>query len=263
MFGFWPIYKKELKAYLQSPSTYVVLALFFLVVGWLFQERLRFFSLYCQQMQQMAMMYGQRELPNVTMVVVGPIFGVFNMLLLFTVPMLSMRLISEEKSRGTFELLVSCPISDWAIVLGKYLALLSAGLGVLLMSVLYPLIVWWVGRANGSAPEWNIVYSSWVGLFLAFATYTAFGVMASAMSENQIAACVITLIGLLFWYFLEGVKIENPVMQQIVSEFSIANHMENFIKGVLQLKDFAFYILASFLFLFIATKTLDARRWRL
>src|SRR5688500_12980461 len=121
MFGFWPIYKKELKTYLQSPSTYIVMALLFLLVGWLFQDVLRRFSEYCQQIQQMAMMGQQREAPNVTMFVISPIFGLFNMLMLFTIPMLSMRLISEEKSRGTFELLVSCPISDWSIVLGKYL----------------------------------------------------------------------------------------------------------------------------------------------
>src|SRR5689334_1361941 len=121
MFGFWPIFKKELKTYLQSPSTYIVLALFFLVVGWLFQARLRMFSEYSQQIQMMQMYGQQQQQPNVTMFVIGPIFGLFNMLLLFTIPMLSMRLISEEKSRGTFELLVSSPISDWSIVFGKYL----------------------------------------------------------------------------------------------------------------------------------------------
>ncbi len=267
MFGFWPIYKKELKAYMQSPSTYVVLALIFLMAGYLFQDIFRGFSMQCQMSQQYAMMGQQREAPNITAVVIRGIFGVLNFIVLFSVPMLAMRLISEEKSRGTFELLVTCPISDWAIVMGKYLALLTIGVFIIVISAIYPFMVWWIGRSpnpvDSIAPEWPIVFSCWVGLFLLYATYSAFGVMASAMSENQISAGIITLIGLLLWYFMGEYAPENATAKSILQEVAISQHIENFIKGIILFKDFAFYILVSFLFLFIGTKTLDARRWRL
>jgi ABC-2 type transport system permease protein len=264
MFGFWPIYKRELKTYLQSPSTYVVLALLFVFVGLDFKTAMSMFSQYCQQADQMSAMYGmQRETPNVTQFVVRNTFSLLNMLVLFIVPLLSMRLVSEEKSRGTFELLVTCPISDWAIVIGKYLALFTLGLGIIALSGIYPVIVWWVGNANHVGPEWPIVFSCWLGLILIFASYSAFGVMASAMTENQITSGIITLIGLLLWFVVGVLPIENQTLQAIVKEVAISPHVENFVKGVLQLKDLVFYILTSFLFLFIATKTLDARRWRL
>jgi ABC-2 type transport system permease protein len=263
MFSFLPVYKREVKTYFQSPSTYVVLALFFLIVGMIFQNLMFHFSLASQQAAQMGMFGQQSQAPNVTESIIRTIFQIMTSLILFTIPMLSMRLVAEEKSRGTFELLVTCPINDWSILLGKYFALLTVGLAIIGLSAIFPAIVWWAGRANGVAPEWSIVISCWVGLLLIFGAYAAFGVMASAFTENQITACVITLIGLILWQiagaFLTGLS---PQMREILQEFATANHMENFIKGVLMLKDFAFYILSAFLFLFIASKTLDARRWR-
>src|SRR6185295_4158013 len=147
MFGFWPIYKKELKAYMQSPSTYVVLALLFVFVGLDFKTAMQMFSRYTEiSRSQMGAMYGMQQVPNVTEFVIRNTFSLLNMLVLFTIPLLSMRLISEEKSRGTFELLVTCPISDWAIVIGKYLALVAMGLWILLLSAIFPIIIWYIGK---------------------------------------------------------------------------------------------------------------------
>jgi len=263
MFDFWPIYKRELKAYFQSPSTYVVLALFFLIVGIFFQEMMAGFSMASARAAQPSM-YGQAPpAPNVTEFVIRNLFQLMNFLLLFIIPMLSMRLIAEEKSRGTFELLVTCPIGDWSVLLGKYFAMLTIGLGIVLLSAIFPVIVWWAGQTNQSAPEWPVVFSCWVGLFMIFATYGAFGLMASSLTESQITAAVITFIGILLWLLLGSLQMESmPKVRDILQELTASQHLENLIKGVLVVKDFMFYILASFLFLFIASKTLDARRWR-
>lgn len=263
MLNFWPVYKRELKTYFQSPSTYVVIALFFLVVGMIFQDMMYVFSKMSAQASQMGMFGQQSQAPNVTEAIIRSLFQIMTSLILFTIPMLAMRLVAEEKGRGTFELLVTCPISDWAILLGKYLALVTVGLAIVVLSGVFPLIVWWAGRANQVAPEWPIVASCWIGLLLIFAAYAAFGVMASSFTENQITAAVITLIGLILWNVIGAFQLESyPQVREVLQEFAAARHTENFIKGVLMLKDFAFYILSSFLFLFIASKTLDARRWR-
>jgi ABC-2 type transport system permease protein len=264
MLNFWPIYKRETRAYFQSPSTYVVLALFFFFMGLLFQDAM--FSLSNMSISSgMNNPYGgqMNQTPNITELLRG-MFGALTFFVMFTVPMLSMRLVAEEKSRGTFELLVTCPVGDWAILLGKYFALLTVGLFIVVLSSAFPLIAYLSGHANGSLPEIKIVVSCWTALFLIYASYAAFGLMASAFTENQIAACVITLIGLLMWNVMGMFQVEGwPLLRTILTEMTASQHTDNFIKGVLMLKDFAFYILASFTFLFIASKTLDARRWRI
>jgi ABC-2 type transport system permease protein len=264
MFGFWPIYKRELKTYFQSPSTYVVTALWFFIVGIIFWAIMLDFVRMSDQASQMGMFGQQQQAPNVTQFVIQGIFQVMTSLILFTIPLLSMRLMAEEKGRGTFELLVTCPISDWSILLGKYLALLTVGLVIVLISAVFPVLVWLFGRKDQAAPDWPIVYSCWIGMFLIFAAYAAFGVMASSFTENQVIAAVITLIGIILWNVMHSFVPPNeyPRLQSVLMELSASRHTENFNKGVLMLKDFAFYFLSSFLFLFVASKTLDARRWR-
>jgi ABC-2 type transport system permease protein len=261
---FWPVYKRELKTYFQSPSTYVVLALFFLIVGMIFHDMIAIFSIFSMRAGQ-ANMFGQAQsAPNATEYIIRPLFQVIVSLSLFTIPLLSMRLIAEEKSRGTFEVLVTCPIGDWAILMGKYLALVTVGLVIVLISAIYPVVVWWAGRANVSSPEWPVVISCWIGLLLIFATYAAFGLMASSFTENQMTAGVFTLIGLILWNVMGHFQMEDKLnIRAVLMELSASDHAENFVKGVLLLKDFAFYVLASFLFLFIASKTMEARRWRI
>lgn len=261
----WAIYKRELKTYFQSPSTYIVIALIFLLMGVIFQNIMIGFSRASEQASNpMMQMYGQQiPMPNVTDQVIRAVFFVMFSLILFSIPMLSMRLLAEEKSRGTLEMIVTCPVSDWALIMGKYLALVSVGVFMILLSAIFPLIVWFLGSPNGSTPEWPVVISLWTGLFLIFAAYGAFGLMASSMTENQMAAGVVTLIGLLMWNMMGDFSIEQfPQVSTVFKELATSSHSENFLIGVLSLKDFVFYILSSFLFLFIASKTLDARRWR-
>ncbi|MEN6625687.1 MAG: ABC transporter permease [Candidatus Sumerlaeia bacterium] len=264
----WAIYKRELKTYFQMPSTYIVIALIFLVMGMIFQMMMIEFSNASMQSQQMGMFGQQQQAPNVTSVVIQGVFGVMFSLIIFSVPLLTMRLVAEEKSRGTLEMIVTCPVSDWALLMGKYLALVTVGLVMIALSAIYPIIVWYLGRGQAalaaeSVVEWPIVGSLWIGLLLIFAAYSAFGLMASSMTENQMAAGVITLIGLLLWNILGVFSPEQfPKIAKIMTEISASSHTQNFQQGVLALKDAAYYVLSTFLFLFIASKTLDARRWR-
>lgn len=263
MQGFLAIYKREVKTYFQSPSTYVVLALFFLIVGAIFQDLMRGFSMASAASMGGGMFGQQQEAPNVTEAVIRNIFQILVSLVMFTVPMLSMRLVAEEKSSGTFELLATCPVGDWAILLGKYFALVTVGVFIAALSAVFPLVVAWAGVENKVQPEWPVVITCWIALILIFATYAAFGVMASSFTENQITACVLTLIGLIIWNILSGFQMDDrPFLRDVLSELSAQGHTENFINGVLLLKDIVFYFFASFLFLFIASKTLDSRRWR-
>lgn len=263
MFNFWPIYKREVKTFFQSPGTYVVLALWFLFLGIVFFIGMREFSQASDQAGQPGMFGQVAPTPNVTHDLIQGIFQFMTAYIMFTVPLLSMRLVAEEKNSGTFELLVTCPIGDWSILLGKYFSLLTVGVVNILISAAFPLLVWFFGRRDGAAPEWPVVIACWTGLMLIYAAYAAFGLMASAFTENQIIAAVITLIGIILWNALGSIPWGGmTTVASIMAEASAARHTDNFIKGVLMLKDFVFYGLSAFLFLFIASKTLDARRWR-
>lgn len=264
MFDFFPVYKRELRTFFQSASTYVVLALYFLIIGVIYEQIMIAFSDMSRQAMMGGLMGQQSTAPNVTDAVIQQLFGLMVSLVMFTIPILSMRLVAEEKNRGTFELLVSCPIGDWSILIGKYLALVSVGVAMVGLGAIFPALTWWAGRATNVSPEWPIVISCAIGMVLIFASYAAFGVMASALSDNQMTAAVITLIGLILWQIVGAFQFPDwGYLRQIAQELGASSHTDNFIKGVLTVKDFAYFVLLSFLFLFVASKTLDARRWRI
>lgn len=262
IFGFWPIYKRELRAFLQSSSTYVVLGLLFLVVGAIFHLMLTQFVNDSAMAAAGGPFNTPDEAPNVTVTLIGGTFQVVTAMIMFIVPVLTMRLIASEKSSGTFELLVTCPISDWNILIGKFLALVTVGFGLLVLCSVYPATVYLVGESQGAAPEPAVVAACFAGLVLIFATYSAFGLMASAMTDSQVTAAIVTLVGLLLWNSIAEFNMPNEQIQAIANEISAAKHTENFISGFITLRDLAFYAFATFICLFIAARTLEARRWR-
>lgn len=263
MRGFWPIYKRELGELFHAPGTYIVFALLYLIMGLIFNNMMIEFSDLSMDAVRGGM-FGQTKPPNATDELVRASFLVMNSLIMFMIPILTMGMISEEKSSGTFELLATCPIGEGAILTGKYLALLTLGLVFVVLTWIYPLLVWWAGRENGSLPEWPIVFSCSVSMALVFGAYAAFGLMASSFTENQITAAVITLVGILIWNILGAFRLfDNEIIRMVQQGISVHAHSENLVKGVLLLKDFMFFILSTFFFLFIAGRTLEARRMRI
>lgn len=261
-FGFWPIYKRELREFLESASTYVVLGLFFLITGAVYHQII---VLFVQQSASAAAggpFNTPTNAPNVTVDVIQNVFNVMSAMMLFTIPLLSMRLVAAERSSGTFELLATCPVADWGIILGKYFALLSVGAVIVALSSVYPLTTYLLARSAGASPEFPVVGGCFIGLFMIFATYAAFGLMASSLTTSQVTASVITLIGLLIWNTVGEFKIPNHQGQQILGELSASQHTQAFIAGLLSAQDFAFYVLSAAFCLFIAARALEARRWR-
>lgn len=260
--GFWPIYKREIKTYLQSVSTHVVFGLMFLVVGTFYHQIVVDFVNDSAMAGAGGPFAGPTEAPNVTVTVIQGVFELLAGMILFTVPILSMRLVAAERSAGTFEVLVTCPIGDWSILFGKYLALVTVGFAIVALSAVYPVTTYFVGRGQIEI-EWPIVASCALGLLLMFATYAAFGVMASSFTESQVTAAIVTLVGLLLWNTLAEFDLPGPATARILDELSAARHTERFIEGAVAASDLAFYGLASFFCLFIAARTLEARRWRI
>lgn len=262
MSGTWPIFKRELQAHAQSSSTYIVFGLLLLAIGMLYHEVLVTFSNDSALAQASGVFSSNAEPPNITTDVIQQVFRLLSAMILLTIPILTMRSIAQERSSGTFELLLTCPVGDWGILMGKYLALVCVGFVVVVASGIYPLATYFLGRAHQAIPELAVVLSCYLQLFLIFSTYAAFGLMASSFTQSQVVASIITLVGLLLWNVLGGLNIANPTANAIARELSPFHHTENFLLGLISVRDVVFYFLASFVCLLVASKSLESRRWR-
>lgn len=247
---------RELRQYFQSPGTYVALAFFFVLSGALFTMILGGFAENSAQFRETGSLPEGVASLNVTEQVVGPLFQALNFLMLFLIPMLTMRLLADEKRSGSFELLVTTPLSNWNILLGKYLAAFAVGLTALAVCAIYPWVCF-----RFAQPEPAVVLSCYAGLFLIILAYAAFGLFASSLTESQLAAGVVAFVGLLGLHMVDQL-FKRGALGRIAAEISIGKHSENFTKGVLATPDIVFFLCFTAFFLFVTAEILDARRYR-
>ncbi|MFP4379566.1 MAG: ABC transporter permease [Candidatus Sumerlaeia bacterium] len=256
VFSFFPVFKRELKQYLHSPGTYVSLAFFFFLSGAMFIGLMWEYADLSAQVASGTPL-PESEVPlNINIRVISQMFSLLNFLMLFLMPVLTMRLVAEERRSGSFELLVTTPLGDWDILLGKFLAALCVGIGVLALCGIYPAICAWY-----SNPEAGVIAACMVGLFLIITAYAAFGVFASALTDSQITAAVISFVGLLIFHLVQFF-LKSGRLGSIGSHLSIHFHSQNFTRGVLAFSDVIYFIAFAFFFLFMAAQTLDARKYR-
>jgi ABC-2 type transport system permease protein len=253
------IYKRELKAYLHSTSTYVALGILFFATGYWYDLLMRQFAVDSEMAAAGGPFGRPDQAPNVNIAIIENVFNTMVWMLWMAVPVLSMRLFAAERSSGTIETLVTCPVDDWGVLLGKYFALVTMGVFIVALSAVYPLTTQWLAVKNGVSVDFNIVATCLVGLLLIFAGFSAFGVMASSFTSSQVTAAIVTLFGLLLWSAVG----ESPYFRPIAEEISAVNHTYNFTSGLLSLKDVVYFVVASFFFLFLAARALEARRWRI
>jgi len=256
-----PIFKRELKTYFQSPSLYVVAGLFFLLVGYFFNQFILAFSQASQNPYQ-RYTYGFETL-NITYDILNSLFGLINFLMLFIIPIFTMRLIAEEKKTGTFELITTCPISDAGLVLGKFFAAFAIIGGMIIICLIYPLIMNKLTVTPGML-EWKVVSSCFLGLFLMSAAYISFGLFASSVTENQIISAIISYTGLLLLFLIGNLSSVNPntLWAKISESLSIHLHSVQLTRGVIRGIDIIYFIALILSFLFLSTSILESRRWR-
>jgi ABC-2 type transport system permease protein len=249
----WPIYKKELRLYFTSPVAYVVLTIFVFITGLFFSSIFLYFA---QASVRMANPMMTRDL-NVTDNVLRPLFENMRVILLFVVPLVTMRLFAEERRSGTMELLMTYPVRDGAILLGKYLAALTL-YGVMLAAMLaYPAMI-----ARFAPVEWGALATGYVGLLLMGAMFLAIGVLASSLTENQIIAALVTFgILLSFWIVGWMAEFAGDPSSTVLRHLSIIEHNDTFSKGVLDTKDIIYFIDFTLLSLFLTLRSLESRRW--
>lgn len=255
MRNIWIICKKELRSYFSSPIAYAVMALFALIFGFVFYLATRDLVNFSFQSQMMGR--GQQTV-NVNDQLIRPVLGFAGTVMLFLIPMISMRLISEEKRVGTIELLLTSPIQDASIIVGKWLAAMVLYLGVLGMSMLNLAMVFAWGK-----PDWKPVLVAYLGLLLQGGCLLAIGMFVSTLTSSQVVAGGATFfLSLLLWMLSWSTAYDTSTTSKVLNYLSIVTHMENFSKGVLDLKDAVFYLSFIFFALFLSLRQMESLRWR-
>jgi ABC-2 type transport system permease protein len=240
------IAQRELAAYFTSPIAYVVGVVFLLINGVYFIATVLYFS-------QPSQFGGPPPEPTLRYQI-----GLMFSLLLFATPFLTMRLLAEEQRMGTLELLLTAPVRDWEVVLGKFLAALG------LLGVILVLTLAYVGLLNAySNPDMGPVIAGYIGLILAGAALFSIGVFASSLTQNQIVAALVCF-GIILVLYLIGVVAQSPStpLASLLSQIDFSAHLNNFESGVISTPDIAYFLSVSVGFLFIATRVLESRRWR-
>ncbi len=224
---------KEEKALFTSPIAYVLIAVFLLIMGYSFTLAL---------------------FVSHTMTLVHMFFQIFTLFLL-TVPIITMRLIAEERKLRTMEVLLTSPITETQIVFAKFAASMSLILLMLILSVAYPLVL-----AIYGDPDWGPIFSGYLGLVLFAGALVGVGLLTSALTNNQIIAALLSLsIFLLLWIIDEYGHLVPDPFDELLVNLSLSVHFKPFATGSMYLTDVAYFLSASMLSLFLSVRALA---WR-
>jgi len=230
------ISRREIRTYFNSPVAYIVVTVFTVITGYLF-----FTELFVQK---------QAELRG--------LFGFMPFLFMFMVPAVTMRLLADEKSTGTLELLSTMPVRDWEVVVGKFLAALALVCTAVALTFAFAISVRLLGPLDRGP-----AIGGYLGLVLMGSAFVAIGVMCSALTRNSIVA-FIAAFGISFALYLFG-KLTQFVpesLQPIIAFLSIDGHFENISRGVVDSRDVIYYLSIVGTCLLLATTSLDSRRWK-
>ena len=255
MKNIWAICKKEIKTYFTSPIAYVLITVFLVLIGFFFYSLIWWFNSQSLQMAQNQYYYQQL---NINQMVYSPLFHNMIIILLLMVPLLTMRLFSEEKRRQTDELLFTCPISVNQIILGKYFASLFVLLVMLFLTGILSIFVFAYGN-----PEPAPILSGYLGLFLVGAAFMATGIFFSSLTENQIVSAILTFGALLLFWILNWASYSAGGMwKSVLNYLSFFQHFDDMTRGILDTTDIVYYLSFIFLGLFLTHSVIQSRRWR-
>jgi len=232
----WAIFKKELRVYFVSPLAYVFLTVFLFLAGLFF-----FLGISISGEASLRVMVGNLAIS-----------------LLFLLPMLTMRHFAEERRQGTFELLMTSPVSLQSLILGKWLASLALVVVMLACTGLFPMIL-----AHYGDPDWGMMFTSYVGLTLVAGAFCAAGLFSSSLTNDQVAAGMLGVMILLpFWLIGSASSVFGEQWADTLQHFALLPHLRSFGKGTIDSSDVVWFIGFTFTFLFLTYRSLESKRWR-
>ncbi len=253
------IFRKELRSYFVSPIAYVVLAVFLGLAGYFFYSQLATFIRASLFYTRQAMTYRMSMPPmNVNEWVIRPFFYNLSIITIFLIPMITMRLIAEEKKSGTIELLLTSPVTDFQFTMGKFMAGFSLYAVMIGSTVFHFFILFKFGR-----PDVGPVLAGYIGLLLSGGALIALGLLISSSTENQIVAAAVSFgVFLLLWIIGWAADFAGPFLGNLLNYLSITRHFDDFSKGVIDMRDAVYYLSLAVGGLLLTVRSVEARKWR-
>ena len=243
---------KELRSYFASPIAYILIGFFLLPFGVFF---FLYLSAFVKQSLQMAQFGGNM---NINQQVIRYVLQNASVIILFIMPMITMRTYAEEKRSGTIELLLTSPLTDLQIILGKFLGALGLYGAMLAVTLLDVALLFYFGR-----PEWRAIAAGYLGLLLLGGCFVSLGLLISSLTKNQIVAGVITFaVFLMLWIVNWTADQAGPTMRAVLNHLSIIDHFDDFARGVIDTKHVVYYLSFIAFGLFLTAKSVDSERWR-
>jgi ABC-2 type transport system permease protein len=244
---------KEWKSYFASPIAYIIIGFFVLLYGYFFALILRIFV---EQSMQAGVMGGAPTM-NINQQVIRPIFQNVTVIALFLLPMVTMRTYSEEKRSGTIELLLTSPLTDFEIVMGKFVGTLALYCTMLAVTMIHLVVLFLIGR-----PEWKPLVTAYVGFILFGSCFLSLGLFISSLSKNQIVAGTATFGVFLLLWIVSWIGSVAPATEKLTTYLSIVDHFDDFSKGVIDTSHLVYYFSFIAFGLFLTVKSVESERWR-
>lgn len=250
------IIAKELRGYFVSPVVYVVGAIFLLIFGFLSYLYVVYAGY--QAIQIMQMQGGQAQL-NLNDLVFRNLFASMRFVLLIILPILTMRLFAEERKLRTFEFLMTSPIGINEIVAGKFVSVFLVFLSLLGLTGLVPAVLMLF-----SDFDWNPIWTGYLGMTLLGALFISVGLLASAITENQIVAAFLSFGMLLLIWLVSGLGalLGDTTLGQIISYVSFMDHYDRLVRGLIDTKDLVYFFSSLIFMLFLTHRVVESTRWK-
>ncbi|HLW56878.1 MAG TPA: hypothetical protein VKY27_05800 [Bacteriovoracaceae bacterium] len=247
------IWKKEVESYFSSPLAYVIIGLFSLISGVIFFNLLVTYSDGILAIPA----HMAQEISFVDEVVVR-LFANINFLFLFFIPLITMKSFSEEKKLQTLDVYWLGGVPEWKLILAKNLAAFTLIFAMILMTSVYPLVIWGVGIR-----DFSILGASYLSILLNAAAYISLGIFCSTLTHNQIVAALLAILGVMgMWMITWGSHLHsNYLLAEIFAYVGISSHFERVLRGLIGTQDIIYYLSFIFMFNFMAVKSLGKRNW--
>ncbi len=261
MRNFLAILRKDLHTLFISPIAYVVLFVFIGLTGFFFFIIFEGAILQAQRMALQSAQFGGGPVPvDVAGLIMRNYFGILSTFMLFVIPMITMGVFAEEKRRGTIELLFTSPLENWQLILGKFAAVMTVLVVMLLPSFIYLTILY---VYSDPRPPVGPIFVGVAGAFLLGGALVALGLFISSMTENQIVAAVLTFgIFLTLWVLDAQAGAATSAVNEILKYLSVLNHYDDFTRGILDSQNVVFYLSFIALGLYLTGVSLDSVKWR-
>lgn len=229
------IYRKELKSFFYSPVAYIIMVVFLIITGWFFTSNLFVMGL----------------------VTMRGVFDVIPFILLFFIPAITMRSFSEEKKSGTIELLLTKPVTDMEIVVGKFISNVVLTALTILPTVVYVVSLSFLGRLDIGA-----IITAYIGVILMCSIYISIGLFASSLTENQVVAFIISFLMIFALFMLNKVLMFMPTFLVTILEYISSDyHFLSISRGVLDTRTLIYYFSGILIFLLLTKTSLEKRKW--